>query len=443
MCSGSPRWRSHPGPAREHQREGPGPAAGRHRRRDPPPPPPARQGEGLVWAGTEHRDRDLRAPPLEGEESVDGRGVGRQSGQAVDGVGGQHHDAAADQCGGHVVEIGWSWAAQPDATEGRRTLSGTRRGLGRGRPGPARSRAPVRPAPRASARARGPWVSPISTTTVPSAASHRACLRDDVLDGLEARRPGHERPAGLPRRPPRPAAARRSATYGGLETTTSTRPSRSAGQGLEPVALDQAHHRRPGGRGRPGWPGPRRGRRRRRRWPTPRTSGHRSAASDRAMAPEPVPRSTPRPARPSPASGVDREAGHHLGLGPGDQHPSVDEEVEGAEPPAAEHVLQRLAGRAAGDHAVDAPCLAPGEHRIVEGGGLLGGRRGRWPARRSSGAPARGRRRRRRRSDSRLASRTWRQAGGHADSLSRRVCSSATSASITSSSSPASTLSSL
>ena len=77
-------------------------------------------------------------------------------------------------------------------------------------------------------------------------------------------------------------------------------------------------------------------------------------ASDRAMAPEPVPRSTatrpapaPAPARVALGPAQPAELGqghlHHLlGLGAGDEHPPIDLELEVAERPVAEHVLEGL-----------------------------------------------------------------------------------------------------
>ena len=65
-----------------------------------------------------------------------------------------------------------------------------------------------------------------------------------------------------------------------------------------------------------------------------------------AMAPEPVPRSatTDRSAR---GHGQrQRHVDDLLGLGSGDQHPAVDHQVEVAERPRPEDVLQRLAGDA-------------------------------------------------------------------------------------------------
>ena len=73
----------------------------------------------------------------------------------------------------------------------------------------------------------------------------------------------------------------------------------------------------------------------------------RSAARARASAPEPVPRST-ADAGVEPAALVERQLGQHLGLGPGDEDPAVDVQVERPEPPPLHGVLQGLARRPAG-----------------------------------------------------------------------------------------------
>ena len=221
----------------------------------------------------------------------------------------------------------------------------------RRRPGRGRSRPPGAPTGAASA-----------------GAGH------DRLDG------GHALdPTPSPRRPPGPARAPTRAPTGpgpailGLgrrraDWTPPDRPGRasSAGSGVEPRPVRPAVTRR----GRPGSGSAssaevRRGHRQGvgrgvggphlqagARSPLP------STASDRAMAPDPVPRSTQTGWDPPsvPRAGV-RSADplqlaqcdlHHLlGLGPGDQHPPVDRQFERPERPAAEHVLQGLAGRPA------------------------------------------------------------------------------------------------
>ena len=104
------------------------------------------------------------------------------------------------------------------------------------------------------------------------------------------------------------------------------------------------------------WRGRRRARRRSRRSPRPATSGS-SASSAIAIAPEPVPRSATaavgsdvderepapaRPAQPVPLGFLERDLHDLLGLRTRDEHPPVDHEVEAAERPRAEHVLQRF-----------------------------------------------------------------------------------------------------
>ena len=93
------------------------------------------------------------------------------------------------------------------------------------------------------------------------------------------------------------------------------------------------------------------------------TSGS-SASSASAIAPEPVPMSATAavgsastsarcrrrdPAQPAPLRLLERDLHDLLGLRARDEHAPVDHEVEPAERPRAEHVLQRLAGDAALD----------------------------------------------------------------------------------------------
>ena len=61
------------------------------------------------------------------------------------------------------------------------------------------------------------------------------------------------------------------------------------------------------------------------------------------MAPDPVPRSTTKgAAAPRRASSSRATSDDDLRLGPGDEDPPVDHQVEGAEGPVAEDVLDRL-----------------------------------------------------------------------------------------------------
>ena len=93
----------------------------------------------------------------------------------------------------------------------------------------------------------------------------------------------------------------------------------------------------------------------------------RSAASASAMAPDPGPEVDDAGCGPpSRAALVEGEPGHHLGLGPGDQHPAVDAQVERPERPATEHVLQRLARRAAGRPCASRWATPPSGRGLVE-----------------------------------------------------------------------------
>ncbi len=192
------------------------------------------------------------------------------------------------------------------------------------------------------------------------------------------------RRAAPSRRTPASTSGDPSATYGGLATTTSgTTPSGRASN-HDPAAMRTLAPL--GGRCRRGWPGRRRGRRARRRSATPCTpSTGSSSASASPMAPEPVPRSaTVDRARHGPGE-VDGDAGDDLGLRPRDQHPAVDEQVEVAEAPPAEHVGERLAGRVAGEHGVevgDHALRSPARRARRRGG------RPRWPPRTATAPPA-------------------------------------------------------
>ncbi len=62
---------------------------------------------------------------------------------------------------------------------------------------------------------------------------------------------------------------------------------------------------------------------------------------------------------------VERRLDERLGLRTRDEHPAVEVQVEAAEPPTADDVLQRLARRAALEHEVEEPDAALGR-RLVE-----------------------------------------------------------------------------
>ena len=314
--------------------------------------------------------------------------------------------------------------AGSDRTTGRGgRVSGGRRGRGRGRRGRAGSRASVKPAGVARARTASPWVSPISTTRVPVGASQLGGAGDDHARWPRGRSgPARARRAAPSRRPRR--AAGRPRDVGRVATTTSTRPRSSSGS----AAYQSPSTRRTTAARRP------RPARLARATASASadasvahtsTSGQRSAATDSAMAPEPVPRSTSdaarraarrwraRPRPRSPAAGS-APAGRRAGRGCGTPHrPSTYWSGSPAGP--------------ARDHLVDEAHLALG-HRLVERRDLLARRYARWPARRSSAAPARARRRRRRAAarGSRPAARRHGTEPSSAVLRARRACSSAT-----------------
>ena len=256
--------------------------------------------------------------------------------------------------------------------------------------------------------------------------------------------PGRSSPVPGPRvapSPPPPAArGRRSRRRAGW--TRRRRSGRGGPRGGPRTSRPRPGARpRPGGRGRPGWRRPPPARRGIGPWPTPPRG---------ATAP---PRWRQRDGTRSGAQ-VDREAGviergqrvdgqarDHLGLRARDQHSPVDEEVERAEPPPAEHVLEGLARGPPRHHLVDEADLPLGGV-VIQGRDLLGRR----PSAGSLDDPAdlllRILDRRRAQPLGALVAQLA-PAQGHPDSPSRRVCSSAIRASTTSSSSPASTLSSL
>ena len=90
-----------------------------------------------------------------------------------------------------------------------------------------------------------------------------------------------------------------------------------------------------------------------------------SSTRARPMAPEPVPRSATTIGARQCAGELDGDPGDDLRLGPRDQHPPIDGEIELAEAPSTEDVGERLAGAMAGQHRVEV-----GDHplrgRLVE-----------------------------------------------------------------------------
>ena len=192
----------------------------------------------------------------------------------------------------------------------------------------------------------------------------------------------------------------------------------------------------------------------------PRPAPRRSTAP---IAPLPDPRSTTTGRRSSPPR--HRRVGEApvelpqgvlddlLGLRAGDQHPPVDEQVERAERPVAEDVLQRLPRQPAGDHgvepghprsvasvprpAVSSAPSSPDASSTIQRASRVASSAAKPPATsRPTVSASRSR-------QATVPSRSSTPDAHQAPSVSRRVCSSWTRASLTSSSSPASTLSSL
>ena len=296
-----------------------------------------------------------------------------------------------------------------------------------------------------AARARAIGAPPRTSTR---RSSRPSCARRTAL--LTAPSPG--RPA---------AARRRSRRRAGWRPRRRRHPRarRAARRTSSPRRCGPAWRPDPGRRG---WPGPRRA------TPADTSVSHtstrsRSAATERPMAPDPVPRSTATSGRPRSATSGRRRSSSSRATpattsvsGRRDQHPAVDQQVEGAEAPPADDVLERLAGETTLEHRVEVvhPPLGGG---LVEREHVLGSFGTRRPLDDAPGVEA-GRagidldRRRPDGARPRRASMRHETAPSgqlrwcHASSSRSRSCrdrSSATRASTTSSRSPASTLSSL
>ena len=202
------------------------------------------------------------------------------------------------------------------------------------RPGAARSRTRARRRARAS---RGACASRSSIASGPVGPDDQRAARLVARDLVGQRR--------------RLRARRRTAG-----STRSSRARRAASSG------SASNHEPVGERAR-AWPrsrrcsrARRRARRRSRRSPTPRRRAARPRARARSRPNRCRGRRRPRSARRRRAQSrrrtrrsprrcrlLERDLHDLLGLGPRDQHPPVDEQVEPAERPRAEHVLQRLA----------------------------------------------------------------------------------------------------
>ena len=186
----------------------------------------------------------------------------------------------------------------------------------------------------------------------------RRCARSPRA--RSGRRPAHH---AAPSRTPRAAGRSPLATYGGLLTTTSIAPRRSGGQRVEPVAFDDAARATRRARGRRGWRSPRRAASATRRSPTP-TATVRSAASDIAMTPEPVPRSTTVARRQLVDQRATRARRRPRSRDEGSARARSTRTSSVRNPQRPEHVLQRLTRRRAARPSVE-----------VAGVGQLGRRR--------------------------------------------------------------------
>ena len=93
-----------------------------------------------------------------------------------------------------------------------------------------------------------------------------------------------------------------------------------------------------------------------------RADGVELGGSDKAIAPEPVPRSTATSGSTRHrhmllrAQLVQRDRHHHLGLGPGDEDTRLDSQLQRPKRPGAEHVLQGLSRQTPVDHGPHGIC---------------------------------------------------------------------------------------
>ena len=280
---------------------------------------------------------DVAPAALQLEEPIGAAGHGRRDGQSVHGVGREQHDTAREE------DVG-------DAAE-RVALS---------------HRATAPRAPGVAPRASTPHVGPRRTAASRQLDDDGFVRRRDLDDQHPSRgqpRPGHadDRPdrveaviAAAQREPrlPHLDLERQVLVVGDVrgvgdhevEAAPELRRQRVPPPSLRQPDPARRPHASAGGVGT----APRRGRRATRPWPTPWRAGS-SRASASAMAPDPVPRSATTSSA-STGDLVERPADDLLGLRARDEHPPIDHEVEVAEPPAAEDVLERLAGEPALDH---------------------------------------------------------------------------------------------
>ncbi len=204
----------------------------------------------------------------------------------------------------------------------------------------------VKPAARASGATASPWVSPISTTTTPCGREPVRGLSHDVLDRFEAGRSRVERTRGLPLRDIR----RKHLVVRDVRRVRDDEVERAPNIGRErgePLPLHDAHGRAPAAQ--PGEVRPRDRKRIFRHVGRPDLGAAqrqlvRERQRDRAGTGAEVGDAQHAARVDQRARGDERALHHLLGLGPRDEHPAVDPQVELAKRPRPEHVLQRLAG---------------------------------------------------------------------------------------------------
>ena len=438
----------HAGSPREHEGQRARPPARRRPRRPEARTEGSARRERLLDRGAEHRERDVGGPALEREERGRRGRVGGQRRQPVDGVGRQHDDAAVLQGRDDLVDAGHRGTRRepthaPDPStdplaavsaagdEGAVAAGEVRLDVGRreaGGPGERRGR--PRPASRRSRRrARRPGASHAGrAATICSMASRPVGPGTRAVARLPVRHLRRQRVVGGDvgrvgrRRRRRGRAARRAG-----RRTSRPRP---------------AARPRPGGRGRRGWRGRPPARRATRRWPTPRRRPAlgRERQRDGARAGAEVDREAGAIERGQRVDGEARRRPRSPGAG---SAPAGRRRGRACGTPTGRARTAAARPRPAGATIWSTKRTSRSVTGVVERRDLLGRR----PAARPLDDPADlllGIVDRRARAAARRSRRAAaRQRQGHPVSPSRRACSSATRASTTSSSSPASTLSSL
>ena len=205
-----------------------------------------------------------------------------------------------------------------------------------------------------------PWFEPISSTSQPPCRSRRGAPDDELVGCRRGRPPpANNASAGSQSVTDASTSTEPTSMYGGFDTITSKDTSAGNASNQEPWAMRTLRPARP----RParlaratssalatgvGDPDRRAVEREFERHRQPDRPGSRPEIGDGARRAE-------RPCH------LDRRSGDEFGLGSGDQHPLVDRQLDVAEAPLAEHVLERFTGR------------QPSEHRIEVGDHPVGG----------------------------------------------------------------------